>query len=94
VSAQPPKKDKFKDLMRSPSGSTEVKEELMSQPQGHVNNSATPFVQIIGKKKATFELDAELHHWLKLHAVRVNKKMVDVVEEVLRNYRDDQEKDL
>lgn len=87
----PPKKDKFKDLMRSPSGSTEVKEELMTQP---VNNSATPFVQIIGKKKATYELDAELHHWLKLHAVKVNKKMVDVVEEVLRRYREEQEKDL
>ena len=88
------KKDKFKDLMRSPSGSTDVKEELMNQPDQVVNNPASPFVQIIGKKKATFELDAELHHWLKIHAVRVNKKMVDVVEEVLKRYREEQESDL
>jgi hypothetical protein len=91
VSTTPPKKDKFKDLMRSPSGSTEVKEELMSNPG---NNPASQFVQIIGKKKATFELDAELHHWLKIHCVQTNQKMVDVVEESLKRYRIEQEKDL
>lgn len=83
------KADKFKDLMRSPSGSTETKEELMIP-----DSPVAQFVQIIGKKKATFELDAELHHWLKIHCVQVNKKMVDVVEEILKQYRKEQEKDL
>jgi len=87
-----PKQEKFKNLMRSPSGSTEVKEDLMTNPS-NADSPASQFVQIIGKKKATFELDAELHHWLKLHCVRINKKMVDVIEELLKEYRDNEEKD-
>lgn len=86
------KADKFKDLMRSPSGSTEKKEDIVDGPS--FKTPAEQFVQIAGKKKATFELDAELHYWLKIHAVRTNRKMVDVVEEVLQNYRKEQEKDL
>lgn len=38
-------------------------------------------------QKATFEMDAELHHWLKLYATRNKLNMVDVVEEVLRDFR-------
>jgi hypothetical protein len=74
--------------MRSPSGSTETKEELMIP-----DSPANQFVQIIGKKKATFELDAALHHWLKIHCVQVNKKMVDVVEEILKKYKEEHERD-
>lgn len=85
------KQDKFKDLMRSPSGSNEAKEGMITGP---AKTPAEQFVQISGKKKATFELDAELHYWLKIHAVRTNQKMVDVVEDILKQYRAEQEKDL
>lgn len=85
------KQDKFKDLMRSPNGSNGTKEDMIVGPNKTV---AEQFVQISGKKKATFELDAELHYWLKMHAVRTNQKMVDVVEDVLKQYRAEQEKDL
>lgn len=85
------KQDKFKDLMRSPSGSNEAKEGMIAGPNKTV---ADQFVQISGKKKATFELDAELHYWLKMHAVRTNQKMVDVVEDILKHYRAEQERDL
>jgi hemerythrin len=85
------KQDKFKDLMRSPNGSNETKESMITGP---TKTSAEQFVQILGKKKATFELDAELHYWLKIHAVRTNQKMVDVVEDILKQYRAEQEEDL
>lgn len=81
------KADKFKSLMRSPSGSVETKEEMIVAP-------AQSFVPIAGKKKATFELNAELHHWLKLHCVQTNQKMVDIVEDLLRKYKADQERGL
>lgn len=61
---------------------------------GPNKNESQQFVQVAGKKKATFELDAELHYWLKVHAVRTNQKMVDVVEDILKKYRAEQEKDL
>ena len=38
------------------------------------------------KKKATFELDSDLHTQLKIYAARQNKKMVDIVEEALKEY--------
>lgn len=38
------------------------------------------------KKKATFELDLELHTELKIIAAKQNKKMVDIVELALREY--------
>ena len=85
------KTDKFKSLMKSPSGSVETKEEMIvSVPAA----SSQSFVPIAGKKKATFELDAELHHWLKLHSVQSNQKMVDLVENLLRKYKADQERGL
>lgn len=85
------KTDKFKSLMKSPSGSVETKEEMI----GSVTTAnSQAFVPIAGKKKATFELDAELHHWLKLHCVQNNQKMVDLVETLLRKYKADQESGL
>lgn len=38
------------------------------------------------KKKATFELDADLHAELKVRAAQERKKMVDIVEVALKNY--------
>lgn len=38
------------------------------------------------KKKATYELDADLHTELKVYAAKNGKKMVDVVEAALREY--------
>lgn len=84
------KADKFKGLMRSPSGSQEAKQEMlkpMTQPANPVNQ----LVQITGKKKATYEMDAELHRWLKLHSITVNRNMVDIIEELVRKYREEQE---
>lgn len=78
--------------MRSPNGSTEKKEDIIEGPT--TKTPAEQFVQIAGKKKATFELDAELHYWLKMHSVRSNRKMVDVVEEILLKYKAEQERDL
>lgn len=81
------KADKFKNLMRSPSGSQENKIEMLQQDQELSKSPANELVQISGKKKATFELDAELHRWLKVHALTINKDMVQVIEELLRKYR-------
>jgi len=38
------------------------------------------------KKKATYELDLDLHTELKVFAAKQNKKMVDVVEIAIREY--------
>ncbi|OAB42017.1 hypothetical protein [Paenibacillus glacialis] len=38
------------------------------------------------KKKATYELDLDLHTELKIFAAKQNKKMVDIVEIALREY--------
>jgi hypothetical protein len=45
-----------------------------------------PITPAIEKKKATFELDADLHKRLKMYSAEQGKKMVDVVEEALRTY--------
>lgn len=85
------KADKFKSLMRSPSGNQENKEEIIF-PNEITKSPAHELVQISGKKKATFELDAELHRWLKVHALTINKDMVQILEEVLRKYRSETER--
>lgn len=85
------KADKFKSLMRSPSGSQDNKSEII-KPAELVHSPANELVQISGKKKATFELDAELHRWLKVHALTINKDMVQILEELLRKYRSEMEK--
>ncbi|MEC0373322.1 hypothetical protein [Paenibacillus chibensis] len=38
------------------------------------------------KKKATYELDLDLHTELKIFAAKQNKKMVDIVELAIREY--------
>lgn len=38
------------------------------------------------KKKATFNLDADLHHRLKIAAATHRREMVDMVEEAVRGY--------
>lgn len=86
------KADKFKDLMRSPNGSNDKKEDIIEGPP--IKTPAEQFVQIAGKKKATFEIDAELHYWFKMHAVRSNRKMVEIVEEIMKKYKEEQEQDL
>lgn len=40
------------------------------------------------KKKATFNLDADLHHRLKVAAATHRREMVDMVEEAVRAYLD------
>ena len=75
------KAGKFKSLMCSPSGNQETKEEIIL-PNEIVKSPAHELVQISGKKKATFELDVELHRWLKVHALTINIDMVQILEEV------------
>jgi hemerythrin len=78
--------------MRSPSGSLENKEQMIEQQQqGMPKSPAYDLVQISGKKKATYEMDAELHQWLKKHCVAINKTMIEVLEEQIRKYRADVE---
>nr|WP_304220588.1 hypothetical protein [Fredinandcohnia onubensis] len=43
-------------------------------------------IQESSKKKATFDLDVQLHKKLKIEAVRQGKPMVDIVQEALENY--------
>jgi hypothetical protein len=38
------------------------------------------------KKKATFNLDADLHHQLKVTAALYKREMLELVEEALRRY--------
>ncbi|WP_068612552.1 hypothetical protein [Paenibacillus tuaregi] len=85
------KADKFKNLMRSPAGAQESKAEIIKDAE-LANSPANELVQISGKKKATFELDAELHRWLKVHALTINKDMVQIIEELLRRYRSETER--
>lgn len=79
------KEDKFKSLLRSPSGSYETKEEIITPISSH----ADELVQVSGKKRTNLEFDAELHRWLKTHCASKGKSMVDVVEELLRRYREE-----
>lgn len=48
--------------------------------------SSTPIEPTQKKKKATFDLDLDLHTELKVFAAQQDKKMVEVVEAALRMY--------
>lgn len=53
--------------------------------------SKTDNSPVAKKKKATFELDADLHKRLKMFSAKEDKKMVEVVEESLREFMDRKE---
>jgi hypothetical protein len=82
------KKDKLNSLLEgrtssTPSaGGTAAKEEIVTGIQESVNT--------VPKKKATFEMNLELHTKLKVFAANKGKPMVDVIEEALRWYLNDQ----
>ncbi|MEV2909935.1 hypothetical protein ABNF65_15175 [Paenibacillus larvae] len=73
------KVDRFKNLVRSPNGS-KVKEEFITgiKPKKDV-------------KKATFDMDIELHTWLKIYAAKNKKTMVEIIETEIRNLREREE---
>lgn len=82
------KGDKFKTLMSSPNGAVERKQQMFEN--AHVSPSAVKETkEETKKKKATFELDSELHQWLKIHAVETNQKMVEIIETLIRNHREE-----
>lgn len=66
------KKQAFSDLLNRKPVNTEIHEEEET-PMGP-------------KKKATYELDLNLHTDLKIFAAKHNKKMVEVVEDALKQY--------
>jgi hypothetical protein len=80
------KKEAFSDLLNRKPVNTIKHKDVNTGIQDDV--SAGP---IASKKKATYELDLELHTELKIFAAKHNKKMVDVVEEALRQYLKNQQ---
>ncbi|ACB86482.1 hypothetical protein [Natranaerobius thermophilus] len=74
------KRKAINQLLEDSDSNTKIQE--YSEEEEGVNNNKT-------KKKATFELDSDLHTQLKIYAARQNKKMVDVVEEALKEYMKD-----
>ena len=79
------KKDEIASLLQkksviSPDGSSAKK--IFTDDSGYRNTE----IQESIKKKATFDLDVQLHKKLKIEAVRQGKPMVDIVQEALENY--------
>lgn len=73
--------------------------ELLDRKRTSQNVNANTGIQVNGdtaiqgsvqspKKKATFELDMDLHKKLKIYAASRNLSMVDVVEQALREHFD------
>lgn len=83
------KKDRIRSLLErnpgTPAKENTVKQELIQD---------VPIdIQVpVSKKKATFDLDAELHMRLKIFSATRGKKMVEVVETALKFYMDEKEK--
>jgi len=78
------KKDEIASLLQkksviSPDGSSAKK--IFTEAK-YINTG----IQEPVKKKATFDLDVQLHKKLKIEAVRQGKPMVDIVQEALENY--------
>lgn len=87
------KKNKFSGLLGQEANTPEglkKKEEVLDHIA--VNTGIQEPVKVIKKTKATFELEASLHKELKMFAAAHNKKMVEVVEEALRNHFADKKK--
>lgn len=68
-------------------------EEILSQPvntalQETLNTSTQEPVNtgLPKKKKATFDMDLELHTKLKIYAASQGKTMVEIIEELLRSH--------
>lgn len=84
------KKEKIKGLLNRQTEESENRESPSKQQlfeSGYVNTgiqeNRNKEIQKNKKKKATFELDAELHTKLKIYSASEGKKMVEVVEEAL-----------
>lgn len=79
-------KDRLKDRIRRPS----VHEQLIEPV---VQKSVNEEIQepVSQRKKATFDLDAALHTRLKVFAANKGKPMVDILEEALRQYLNNEE---
>lgn len=75
------KAELIKKQLMSSSGNSEAKHEMIR----HTTTSGLKFIP--AKKKATFELDAELHRWFKLHCTKMNITMAEKLEELLRDYK-------
>lgn len=91
------KKDKIRGLLErnpgAPMKDNPVKQELIQDINtGIQDNVDTEKQESVPKKKATFDLDAELHMRLKIFSASQGKKMVEVVEEALKQYMDAQVK--
>lgn len=72
-------------------GNRDVVSKLVEQETKNIdiqNNANTEIQEPVSKKvkKATFELDADLHKELKMAAVQEGKTMVDIVERALKEY--------
>ena len=79
-------KDRLKDRIRRPSVHEQLIEPVVQKP---VNEEIQEPVQ--KRKKATFDLDATLHTRLKVFAANKGKPMVDILEEALRQYLNNEE---
>jgi hypothetical protein len=88
------KKAAIEELLKrktSPLDNTEIQKTLEEDNHKYRNTVlrqpiAAPTTTVPEKKKATFELDADLHKRLKMYSAQEGKKMVDVVEEALTEY--------
>lgn len=72
------KKDALSELLNRKPVNTKIQETVNTV----INKEAVPS----NKKKATYELDLDLHTELKVFAAKQNVKMVDVVEVAIREY--------
>lgn len=76
------KKEKIKGLLNKAANISETnisKNEIIDSINTGIQKNVT-------KKKATFELDTDLHTKLKIFAAKKGEKMVDIVEKALYEY--------
>lgn len=86
------KKDRFNDLLGNtePTGAAQ-KERLIvgfteSQEDRNTGLQATALAIESHKKKATFDMDKDLHTKFKMHAASKGVPMVDILEQLIRGY--------
>lgn len=93
------KKDRFSNLLSDPgpTGENQKKQIIASYVNAGIQETASTVsqestnteMQKPVKKKATFDMDKDLHTRLKTHAASKGVPMVDILEQLIRNYLQD-----
>ncbi|MBD3922975.1 hypothetical protein H8B09_30065 [Paenibacillus sp. PR3] len=79
------KKEALSELLNKKPVNTKIQESVDTVIDKGTTTSATT----AAKKKATYELDMDLHTELKVFAAKQDKRMVDIVELAIRRYLED-----